>query len=58
MALTYEERFGGYITDVPRIIFKRCDEKVFYFDELTSCTVTPDVQYTDVNASINWLLWE
>lgn len=50
MALNYEERFGGYITDVPRIIFKRCDEKVFYFDELTSCTVTPDVQYTDVQA--------
>lgn len=31
---TYVPSFGGYIADVPRMIFKRCDGRKFYFDEL------------------------
>ena len=31
---TYVEKFAGYIADVPKIIFRRCDGKKFIFDEL------------------------
>lgn len=47
---TYIPEFQGYIADVPRLWFKRCDNRIFYFDELTSASVTPDVQYTEINA--------
>ena len=47
--------FNGYIADVPRLWFKRCDGRVFYFDELTAATVTPQVNYTEVNAG--WSLY-
>lgn len=30
---TYVNRFGGYIADVPKLWFKRCDGRVFMFDE-------------------------
>ena len=52
---TYVKDFGGYIADVPRLWFKRCDGRVFYFDELTAATVTPQVNYTEVNAG--WSLY-
>lgn len=47
--------FNGYIADVPRLWFKRCDGRVFYFDELTAATVTPSVETTPVNAG--WSLF-
>lgn len=51
MAGTYVEEFGGYVADVPRLWFKRCsDSRVFYFDELTQATVTPNIQTIDINA--------
>lgn len=34
MPATYVEKFAGYIADVPRLWFKRCDGRIFYFDEL------------------------
>lgn len=52
---TYIPEFQGYIADVPRMWFKRCDGRMFYFDELTAATVTPNVQYTEVNAG--WSLF-
>jgi hypothetical protein len=52
---TYVERFAGYIADVPRLWFKRCDGRIFYFDELTAATVTPQINYTEVNAG--WSLF-
>jgi hypothetical protein len=52
---TYVEKFAGYVGDVPRLWFKRCDGRIFYFDELTAATVTPNVQYTEVNAG--WSLF-
>lgn len=55
MAAIYEKAFGGYIADVPRLWFKRCDGRIFYFDELTNATVSPQVNYTEVNAG--WSLY-
>lgn len=52
---TYVKEFGGYIADVPRLWFKRCDGRVFYFDELTNATVSPQVNYTEINAG--WSLY-
>ncbi len=51
----YVADFGGYIADVPHMWFKRCDGKVFYFDELTQATVSPTINYTEVNAG--WSLY-
>ena len=52
---TYVKEFNGYVADVPRLWFKRCDGRVFYFDELTNATVTPQVNYTEINAG--WSLY-
>lgn len=52
---TYVKEFNGYIADVPRMWFKRCDGRIFYFDELTNATVTPQVNYTEINAG--WSLY-
>lgn len=52
---TYVKEFQGYIADVPRMWFKRCDGRIFYFDELTNATVTPQVNYTEINAG--WSLY-
>ena len=52
---TYIPEFQGYIADVPRMWFKRCDGRVFYFDELTQASVTPQVNYTEINAG--WSLF-
>lgn len=52
---TYVDKFAGYVADVPRMWFKRCDSRIFYFDELTAATVTPQVNYTEVNAG--WSLF-
>ena len=37
------------------MIFKRCDGRKFYFDELTAATVTPTIQTTEINAG--WSLF-
>lgn len=51
MAGSYVSEFGGYVADVPRLWFKRCsDDRVFYFDELTQATVTPNIQTIDISA--------
>ena len=52
---TYIPEFQGYIADVPRLWFKRCDGRMFYFDELTQASVTPQVNYTEINAG--WSLF-
>lgn len=31
---TYNTALKGYIADVPRVVFKRCDGAKFYMDEL------------------------
>ena len=47
---TYIPAIKGYIADVPRVHFKRCDDKVFYFDEITQASIQPNVQFQEVNA--------
>jgi hypothetical protein len=46
----YIKSLGVYIADVPRVFFNRCDGRAFVLDELTSCTMTPQTNYLDVNA--------
>lgn len=52
---TYVAAYKGYIADVPRVWFKRCDGRIFYFDEITQANASPNVQYTEVNAG--WSLF-
>ncbi len=47
---TYVKSFNGYIADVPLLWFKRCDGKIFYFDELTQASITANPQFTEINA--------
>ena len=48
----YVKEFNGYIADVPKMFFKRCDGHVFVFDELTQASVTPNIQYTEIKPSV------
>jgi hypothetical protein len=52
---TYVEALKGYVADVPKVIFKRCDGRKFLFDELTAATVTPQMNPMEVNAG--WSLF-
>lgn len=45
---TYNEALKGYIADVPKVIFRRCDGHAYAFDELSSATVSADIQTTDI----------
>ena len=45
---TYDESLKGYVADVPRVVFKRCDKKCIYMDELSSATVTANIETTDI----------
>ncbi len=47
---TYLAPLKGYIADVPHVWFKRCDGRIFYFDEITQANVTPNANFTEVNA--------
>ena len=31
---TFNAALRGYVADVPKVVFKRCDGAKFYFDEL------------------------
>lgn len=52
---TYIPAYKGYITDVPELWFKRNDKKVFHFDQLTAANMSPNVNFTEVNAG--WSLY-
>lgn len=52
---TYSSMLKGYIADVPMVIFKRCDNKVFAMDELTSATVSANIDNTEIRAG--WSLF-
>ena len=47
---TYVDAFKGYIADVPKMWFRRCDGEVYYFGELTQCQVTPNTSQIEINA--------
>lgn len=46
---TYNESLGGYVADVPRVVFRRCDKKAIYLDELSAATVSANIETTDIN---------
>lgn len=52
---TYIPAYKGYINDVPQLWFKRNDGKIFHFDKLTDASVTPQVNFTEVNGG--WSLY-
>lgn len=52
---TYIPAFKGYMADVPEVWFKRCDDAIFHYDELTQCSVNPNVQFTEINGG--WSLF-
>ena len=52
---TYNAYLKGYIADVPRVVFKRCDGFKYFFDELTDATVSANIETIDVNAG--WSLF-
>lgn len=52
---TYIPAYKGYVTDVPELWFKRKDGKVFHYDQLTAASMTPNVNFTEVNAG--WSLF-
>lgn len=51
----WNEALRGYVADVPRVVFKRCDGAKFYFDELTAATVSANIETTDIQAG--WSLF-
>ena len=55
MATTYMKELGGYVADVPSLWFRRCDGKIFNFDELTQASVSPQINTIDINAG--WSLY-
>lgn len=38
---TYNSSLKGYVADVPRVVFKRCDGQKFYMDELLMQQLAP-----------------
>lgn len=38
---SFIQSINGYVADVAEIYFKRCDGKVFFFDEGSSSSFTP-----------------
>lgn len=52
---TYIPAYKGYIADVPRVWFKRCDGRIFYFDEITQANATPQTNMTEIQAG--WSLY-
>ena len=48
MALDYIKEFSGYIADVPKVWFKRCDGKIFCLDKLTQCSGTINQNNIDI----------
>lgn len=45
----YVEKFGGYIADNPNIEFKRCDGKVFSYDEVNTASMSDSSESLTIN---------
>ena len=52
---TYNAALKGYVADVPKVIFRRCDGHAYSFDELTAATVSANIETLDINAG--WSLF-
>ena len=45
---TYNNALKGYVADVPKVIFRRCDGRAYAFDELTAATVSANIDTMNV----------
>ena len=45
---TYNTALKGYVADVPKVIFRRCDGNAYAFTELSSATVTANIETMDI----------
>lgn len=52
---TFVKELNGYIADVPKVVFRRCDGEVFALDELTAASVSANIDTIPVNAG--WSLF-
>jgi len=52
---TYNTALKGYVADVPKVIFRRCDGNAYAFTELSSATVTANIETMDINGG--WSLF-
>lgn len=50
MANKYIPRLEGYIADVPKLYFQRCDGKKYVFDEMTQASMSINQQPITINA--------
>ena len=52
---TYNTALKGYVADVPKVIFRRCDGNAYAFTELSAATVTANIETMDINGG--WSLF-
>ena len=52
---TYNAALKGYVADVPKVVFRRCDGHAYAFTELTAATVSANIDTMDINAG--WSLF-
>lgn len=52
---TYNAALRGYVADVPKVVFRRCDGHAYAFTELTAATVSANIETIDINAG--WSLF-
>ena len=51
--MAYVKEFGGYVADVPKLWFRRCDNRIFNLDELTAANMTVNQNPLEINAGWN-----
>lgn len=52
---TYNAALKGYVADVPKVVFRRCDGHAYAFNELTAATVSANIETMDINGG--WSLF-
>lgn len=55
MPNVYNNVLKGYVADVPKVVFRRCDGKAYAFTELSSATVAANIETMDINGG--WSLF-
>ena len=45
---TYNAALKGYVADVPKVVFRRCDGHAYAFTELTAATVSANIDTMDI----------
>lgn len=48
--MIYVPELKGYIIDVPNVTFIRCDKEVFYYDNVSTASITPAENRLNINA--------